>query len=92
MIFEWNPQKATLNLRRHRVSFKEAATVFNDPLSVTVHDPDHSMDENRYLLIGQSYHNRLLIVSHAEQGDHIRIISARELTLTEREAYEEAQD
>jgi len=92
MIFEWDPKKATINLRRHKVSFKEAATVFNDPLSVTVRDPDHSIDENRYLIIGQSHRNRLLIVSHAEQGNRIRIISTRELTPTEREAYEEAQD
>ena len=90
MIFEWDPQKATINLRRHQVAFTEAATVFNDPLSVTVRDPDHSMDENRYLIIGPSYRHRLLIVSHTEQGDRIRIISARELTPTEREAYEEA--
>jgi len=89
MIFEWNPKKATVNLRSHKVSFKEAATVFSDPLSVTVADPDHSIEENRYLIIGRSNRHRLLIVSHTEQGDRIRIISARELTSTEREAYEE---
>jgi hypothetical protein len=89
MIFEWDPQKAALNLRKHRVSFQEAATVFSDPLSVTIPDPDHSADENRYLIIGQSHGLRLLIVAHAEQGERIRIISARKLTPTEREAYEE---
>jgi hypothetical protein len=89
MIFEWDPQKAAINLRRHKVSFKEAATVFSDPLSVTIADPDHSTDESRYLIIGQSHRQRLLIVSHTEQADRIRIISARELTPTERDAYEE---
>ena len=89
MIFEWDPQKAAINLRKHKVSFKEAATVFSDPLSVTVSDPDHSTDENRYLIVGQSHRHRLLIVSHAEQDDRIRIINARELTPAEREAYEE---
>ena len=93
MIFEWDPKKAAINLRKHKVSFKEAATVFNDPFSVTVADPDHSIDENRYLIIGQSSRHRLLIVSHAEQAERVRLISARELTPTEREAYEEeAQD
>jgi len=93
MIFEWDPKKAAANLRAHKVSFKEAATVFSDLLSVTVADPDHSPEENRHLIIGQSNRHRLLIVSHTEQGDRIRIISARELTPTEREAYEEeAQD
>ena len=89
MVFEWDPKKAAINLRRHKVSFHEAATVFSDPFSITVPDPDHSIQENRYLIIGQSNRHRLLIVSHAEQGERIRIISARELTPTEREAYEE---
>jgi len=89
MVFEWDPKKAASNLRRQKVSFKEAATVFSDSLSITALDPDHSTEENRYLIIGQSNRHRLLIVSHTEQADRIRIISARELTPTEREAYEE---
>jgi len=89
MEFEWDPEKAAKNHRRHKVSFIEAATVFSDPLSITAPDPDHSLEENRYLTVGQSYRLRLLIVSHTEQGDRIRIISARELTRAEREAYEE---
>jgi hypothetical protein len=89
MVFEWDPKKAAINLRRHGVSFQEAATVFSDPLSITVPDPDHSTEEDRYLIIGQSHSHRPLIVSHAEQDNRIRIISARELTRTEREAYEE---
>ncbi len=89
MEFEWDPKKAAKNLRKHKVSFGEAATIFNDPLSVTVTDPDHSTEENRYIVIGHSNKRRLLIVAHAERGNHIRIISARELTRAERKAYEE---
>ncbi len=89
MEFEWDPQKAVKNLRKHKVSFTEAATVFDDPLSVTVADPDYSTEEDRFIIVGQSYRRRLLIVSFAERGDRIRIISARELTRTERRVYEE---
>jgi len=89
MEFEWDPHKAAKNLREHKVSFTEGATVFDDPLSVTVADPDHSMEEDRFIIVGQSYRRRLLIASFAERGDRIRIISARELTRAERRAYEE---
>ncbi|MEM4204274.1 MAG: BrnT family toxin [Candidatus Methanomethylicaceae archaeon] len=89
MEFEWDPQKAAKNLRKHKVPFTEAATVFDDPLSITVADPDHSAEEERFIIVGQSYRRRLLIVSFAERGDRIRIISARELTRSERRAYEE---
>jgi len=89
MEFKWNPKKAAKNLRKHHVSFKEAATVFSDPLSATVPDPDHSEEEDRYIIVGMSHRFRQLIVSFAEQGDCIRIISARELTRAERKAYEE---
>jgi uncharacterized DUF497 family protein len=89
MEFEWDPQKAAKNLRKHKVSFTEAATVFDDPLSVTVVDPDHSAQEDRFIIVGQSYRRRLLIASFAERGNGIRIISARELTPAERRAYEE---
>jgi hypothetical protein len=71
------------------VSFAEAATIFEDDLSVTIYDPDHSEDEDRYITIGLSNRGRLLMVAHTERGDTIRIISARELTSAEREAYEE---
>jgi len=86
---EWDPRKAESNLRKHRVSFAEAATVLRDPLSATVPDPDHSSEEERYLTVGRSLRRRLLIVSHTERGDRTRIISARELTHAEKEAYEE---
>jgi len=74
---------------RAGVSFQEATTVFDDMLSVAVPDPDHSIEENRFIIVGQSHRARLLIVSHVERGDRIRLINARELTRTERSAYEE---
>lgn len=90
MEFEWDPKKAVRNLREHKVAVQEAATVFADKLSITVPDPDHSMDEHRYITIGWSMQRRLLMVAHAETVDLIRIISARKLTRSERTAYEEA--
>jgi len=89
MEFDWDPKKATSNLRRHHVSFGEAATVFRDPLSTTVPDPDHSLDEDRSITVGLSHRGRLLMVAHTERGDRVRLISARELTRTERAQYEE---
>ena len=89
MEFEWNPKKAAQNLRKHKVSFAEAATVFSDSLGVTTADPDHSLEENRYIIVGTSNRSRFLIVSFAERSTRIRIISARELTRSERKAYEE---
>lgn len=89
MQFEWNESKAARNLSKHEVSFEEAETVFDDPLYVDFYDPDHSEDEERYLMVGQSSRRRLLIVSYTERGDSRRLISAREVTRTEREAYEE---
>jgi uncharacterized DUF497 family protein len=87
--FEWDPRKSSRNLRVHKVSFQEAATVFQDELSATVPDPDHSDEEDRFITVGISSRGRLLIVSHTERGDRIRIISARELTTRERQQYEE---
>ena len=89
MQFEWSENKAASNLSKHGVSFEEAKTVFEDPLYVDFYDPDHSEDEERYLIVGQSSRGRLLIVSYTERGDSIRLISARELTREERSAYEE---
>jgi len=86
--FEWDPVKASANQHRHGVSFVEAATVFFDPLSVTVNDPLHSVDEQRFVITGLSYQQRLLVVVHADHGDRIRIISARLATRSEREEYE----
>jgi uncharacterized DUF497 family protein len=87
--FEWDPNKAARNLQKHGVSFEEAATVFRDALSITAADPDHSVEEERYITVGLSGYSRLLMVAHTEQGNSVRIISARELTSRERRQYEE---
>ena len=87
--FGWDPRKAAANQRKHRVSFEEAATVFGDRLSVTIPDPDHSSREHRFVLVGLSEAGRLLVVSHVERGDEIRLISARLATRRERRVYEE---
>ena len=89
--FEWDPDKAARNLDKHQVSFPEAATVFGDPFSMTYHDPDHSLDEERYITIGHSVSGQLLMVAHTDREESIRIISARRLTHRERRAYEEQQ-
>jgi len=89
MQFEWNENKGERNLSKHGVSFEEAKTVFDDPLYVDFYDPDHSEDKERYLIVGESNQGRVLIVSYTERGNSIRLISAREVTRTEREAYEE---
>lgn len=89
MQFEWNKNKAVKNLSKHGVSFEEAKTVFDDPLYVDFYSPEHSESEERYLIVGESDRGRLLIVSYTERGDVIRLIGAREVTQTEREAYEE---
>jgi uncharacterized protein len=91
MKFEWNPDKANLNLQKHSVSFNEASTVFNDPLSVTFPDTDHSFGEERYVIIGLSSANRILIVPHTDRADRVRIISAREATRNERRFYEDGE-
>ena len=88
MQFEWDREKAKKNLRRHRVSFDEAVTVFYDPLSATFEDPDHSVDEERLITIGYSSYNSILVVSHVERGKIIRIISARPATAHERKRHE----
>ena len=88
--FEWDPNKAAQNVRKHGVTSEDAATVFQDSLSITVPDPDHSIVEDRFITVGTSSQNRELMVAHAERGDCIRIISARALTPREKRQYEEA--
>jgi len=90
LVFSWDAAKAARNLKKHGISFEEAATVFGDPLSCTIHDPDHSDDETRFVLIGQSFRCTVLVVVHSESESGIRIISAREATRRERNAYEQA--
>jgi uncharacterized DUF497 family protein len=87
--FEWNPAKAKTNLAKHEVSFEEASTVFDDPMFITVLDDEHSQDEQRYITIGLSKNNRLLMVAHAESDDRIRVISARKATRNEEKFYTE---
>ena len=90
MTFEWDDAKAAANLVKHGVSFDEAKTVFDDPLFVDFYDPEHSVEEHRYITIGESKQGRLLIVAYTQRDEAIRLISAREVTSTEREAYEES--
>lgn len=87
--FAWDSRKAASNLRKHGVSFDEAATAFEDPLSITVPDPDHSQREERFILIGRTKRFHLVIVAHVERGDIIRIVSARIASRQERMIYEE---
>ncbi|MEW6686139.1 MAG: BrnT family toxin [Candidatus Edwardsbacteria bacterium] len=88
MQFEWDPEKAKQNYKKHRVYFEEAATVFYDPLSATFDDPDHSISELRLITVGFSSRGRLLVVSHTEREKNIRIISARTATAQERRRHE----
>jgi uncharacterized DUF497 family protein len=86
--FEWDLEKAEANLLKHEISFAEAATVFFDPLSVTIRDPLHSSEEKRFVITGLSYKQRHLVVVHSDRGDRIRIISARLAKPSERKKYE----
>lgn len=87
--FSWDPHKAAGNERKHGLSFEEAVTAFGDLLSITVPDPDHSLNEHRFLLLGLSDQDRLLVVAHVERGDDTRIINAQFATRRERTKYEE---
>jgi uncharacterized DUF497 family protein len=86
--FEWDENKANENLKKHNISFDEAKTVFNDPFSITIYDPDHSITEHRYIDIGLSSKGRLIVVSYAERDKDIRIISSRKATQKEQRHYE----
>lgn len=88
MYFEWDKEKAVSNLKKHGVSFEEASTVWQDLFFIDLYDDEHSGTEKRYLIVGESKENKLLIVSYTEREDKIRIISARELTAKERKDYE----
>ncbi len=89
LLFEWDTNKAKENIKVHGVSFDEASTAFKDDLSLTIYDPLHSDEEDRFVLIGNSINNRLLVIVHTERGNKIRIISARKATKKERKQYEE---
>jgi hypothetical protein len=88
-LFEWDKAKAAANAKKHDVTFEEASTVFGDPLAILLADPDHSIAEHRYVLLGMSAHGRLLVVAHAERPPRTRLISARRATPGERRTYEE---
>lgn len=87
--FEWDQVKAESNVRKHGVTFDEASTVFGDPLNLLMADPDHSRDEERYVLLAMSNRRRLLVVAFAERPPQTRLISARRATRQERRRYEE---
>jgi hypothetical protein len=87
--FEWDDEKAKANLAKHGVAFEEAATVFSDPLSSTIDDPDHSTTEDRFVTIGRSVADRVIVVIHTDREDQVRLVSARTATPRERRAYEE---
>lgn len=90
LAFEWDPRKERINRRKHAVGLAEAMTVFGDPLSITVTDPDNVGPEVRFVIIGMSSLHRLLVVVHTVRGDRTRRISARSVTKYERQQYEEA--
>jgi uncharacterized protein len=89
MEFEWDTFKADANCEKHGVTFEEAAEVFSDNLSSTASDPDHSLEEQRFVIFGRTESDRYLVVAFTDRDDRIRIISAREMTRREREAYEQ---
>lgn len=89
MQFEWDPRKADINQQKHGISFRESTTVFNDSLSITFPDPEHSIGESRYVIIGMSKLGQLIVVSHTDRDNQTRIISARKATRQERNFYEE---
>lgn len=89
MKIEWDPIKAKRNYKKHGIRFEEAATALSDPMAVTGPGPDHSIYEERYITFGVSERSRLVVVSHTEEGENIRIISARKASQGERELYEE---
>jgi uncharacterized DUF497 family protein len=89
LVFEWDPEKARENEQKHGVTFAEASEVFDGDHSSSVRDPDHSLGEDRHLLFGISKQGKYLVVSYTERGERIRLISARQMTSSERKAYEQ---
>jgi uncharacterized DUF497 family protein len=89
--FEWDEKKSRSNARKHRISFAEAVTVFDDPIALTLDDPDHSRGERRFVIIGYSNRGRMLVVCHCDRSDRIRLISARAADRRERRYYEQAE-
>jgi len=92
MEFEWDSRKAASNIAKHGVSFHEAATVFGDPFALTYYDPDHSIDEDRFLTFGVTMGGAYIVISHTDREDKIRIISARVMNRRERSHYEQERE
>jgi uncharacterized DUF497 family protein len=90
MRFAWDDKKAASNLVKHAISFEEATTVFDDPLSDTFPDPDHSLEEDRFIIIGSAESGKILVVAHTDDGELVSIITAREATHGERKSYEDS--
>ena len=88
MLFDWDEEKAKSNLANHGISFDEATSVFDDPLFLTFADPEHSLQEQRFLIMGESARGRLLVISYTDRKDITRLISVRPATRKERKAYE----
>lgn len=88
LTFEWDEAKADSNRKKHQVTFEEAKTVFNDPMAITIADPNHSIEEDRYIDVGLSSLSQLLVVVYTERGENIRLISCRKATRPEQRAYE----
>ena len=91
LTFEWDEEKCEEDMRKHGVSFDEAKTIFNDPLAMTVSDPEHSSQEDRYIDMGRSSRGRILMVWYTERGRNIRIIGSRKASRSQRRQYEEEQ-
>jgi uncharacterized DUF497 family protein len=91
LTFEWDSRKARSNLAKHGVGFEEASTIFGDPLSLTIPDPEHSLAEKRHITMGRAFNGKLLVVVHTDRDDNIRIISARRANRRERKFYEEIE-
>jgi uncharacterized DUF497 family protein len=88
LLFEWDDKKSAANLRKHGVSFEEAASSFADPMSLTIDDPAHSEDEDRFIIMAMSLRDRLLVTAFTERGDQVRIISSRRASSSEQKQYE----
>jgi len=89
--FEWDKAKANSNISKHNITFEEASTVFNDILSTTFPDPHHSLNENRYIILGITILSKLLVISHTYRDGNVRIISARSATKKEKKFYENSK-
>ncbi len=90
LTFEWDEEKAAANLRKHKVSFEEAKTIFGDRMSLTIFDEAHSGEEPRFIDIGASERGRVLVVAYTERGENIRLISSRKATPAERRQYDQS--